>query len=1342
MSASGQPKKPPGPPLTAPPRGPPPVVNDGSGTIRGVGEMRRPPGPPPGAPPLSALKPPPLAPPPRSLLQSSQRPPIENIKAIDTPIGDSLRLGPPGINAKPLTVSSAGRGPPPPRGLLPDFNSTDDSTSDIAIRKDAAPRINITGERKLGAISAFDAPDNSQEPSEKKSKASSVNINEDGRQVGPPPRGPPPRPTFDQNSPSNAVGGQRIPRPLPPRPQAPGIPEGQPFPPDQRPPKEPGLTSIPPPIRPAPNRNRAPPRGEPDVIIVPTPSAPTSDAPYQRGKKDKVEEYEYVKRRERDMPEFESSSDEEVEKADFKRRAVKQPAGLPKHKIPEPKPVINEDDFEVAPALPFRQTTATAASISINDDTKIRPASMQTSTMTSASVSASASMSNKQKQSEEKSAPVVTIPPTQPLQFIQPKKIVKDDDKSIAMTFATQPAALSAAVSVAETFDTSSFVHKTDINEKRRQDLQLATTQQMEQSDDILPAIMNTEDLITSSFVPPPPSAYDDVLDDSAFARSLPRGRLSIKCIEGTGIRRKNDNNTFARTDPFIKFRLGAADKHPWKFTETRRKQTDNPQFEDEIVFFNILDPRKFVFREDLQLIIEVWNKSTLKDEIIGSVTMSIVRFLKNPFFSFEENIPLSAGTRKLPMKIKLEFVFEEARSGIFSFTLFEARGLQNVDKMGQQSPYVQLSLGEHYNKKSQTIKNGGVNPYFTEEEVFLWVDQDNWMHDLKVEVLDELLREEKPIGSTHFSLLPYMKTRPEDAKEDTFDLFYTVKTNTGDERDTKEISCGEIVLRVKYFPAGKLNIVIEKAKNLRYPESQRPAHGDLSRIDPYASVSLDGQCATIVKRTPADKDGGVDPVWKAALDADIVDQYIMAVEVLHQNNQGNDILLGSVDMSLLQVFRNGQTSMWVTLKQKKANGGIREAGEIFVSLTFSGPIGIMFPQCRTDIDAFDDSVRKEVLTVLDSDVPLEEILKPMISTIPPTAKEIEDERYRLDKEKRRQDALDKKMSNYDTAEPSASSSSALVPRPPTAAGTSGEMESALMPPEFTEEEVIAAFKFIDLDRNNFIGAAEIRHILVCMGEMITDEEIDMMISMVDMDGDGQVSFQEFRTLVLHPNPDQINLHKEVSAAKDQEVMEEKQALAGKSVGLDLRAFQRQKELTAREKKKKVLMTFVTDNDVDFGYIKRSHENFLSFPKEKRRGGRIKFEEFCKALEIEPITEYKNIHSLFDSEELGDVDLREFLLSMMNFIEVEREIRIRFSFSMFDELKTGYITQKEVEEILKGNHMISLSSVQRKAETIMKQASANSAGAITMNEFVVISKKFPNILLPAIGNQGAAASRK
>ena len=144
--------------------------------------------------------------------------------------------------------------------------------------------------------------------------------------------------------------------------------------------------------------------------------------------------------------------------------------------------------------------------------------------------------------------------------------------------------------------------------------------------------------------------------------------------------------------------------------------------------------------------------------------------------------------------------MFEEARSGIFSFTFYEAHGLRNVDPMGQQSPYVQLSLGPSYSKRSQVAKNGGTEPYFTEEEILMWVDQENWIHDLKLNVLDELMGEEKPIGSTHFSLLPYMKSRPEDAKEDKFDLFYTVVIDPRDDREKKEVACGEIILRVSYL--------------------------------------------------------------------------------------------------------------------------------------------------------------------------------------------------------------------------------------------------------------------------------------------------------------------------------------------------------------------------------------------------------------------------------------------------------------------------------------------------------------------------------------------------------------
>ena len=67
---------------------------------------------------------------------------------------------------------------------------------------------------------------------------------------------------------------------------------------------------------------------------------------------------------------------------------------------------------------------------------------------------------------------------------------------------------------------------------------------------------------------------------------------------------------------------------------------------------------------------------------------------------------------------------------------------------------------------------------------------------------------------------------------------------------------------------------------------------------------------------------------------------------------------------------------------------------------------------------------------------------------------------------------------------------------------------------KFTDEEILEAFKAFDLDKNNFVGAAEIRHVLINIGEQVTDEEVDEMIRMVDTDGDGQVSWTEFYAMV------------------------------------------------------------------------------------------------------------------------------------------------------------------------------------------------------------------------------------
>ena len=81
-----------------------------------------------------------------------------------------------------------------------------------------------------------------------------------------------------------------------------------------------------------------------------------------------------------------------------------------------------------------------------------------------------------------------------------------------------------------------------------------------------------------------------------------------------------------------------------------------------------------------------------------------------------------------------------------------------------------------------------------------------------------------------------------------------------------------------------------------------------------------------------------------------------------------------------------------------------------------------------------------------------------------------------------------------------------------------------------SEEEIKEAFKVFDKDGNGFISAAELRHVMTNLGrhlpfsfcgpsltritrfigEKLTDTEVDEMIREADVDGDGQINYEEF----------------------------------------------------------------------------------------------------------------------------------------------------------------------------------------------------------------------------------------
>ena len=63
------------------------------------------------------------------------------------------------------------------------------------------------------------------------------------------------------------------------------------------------------------------------------------------------------------------------------------------------------------------------------------------------------------------------------------------------------------------------------------------------------------------------------------------------------------------------------------------------------------------------------------------------------------------------------------------------------------------------------------------------------------------------------------------------------------------------------------------------------------------------------------------------------------------------------------------------------------------------------------------------------------------------------------------------------------------------------------------EEIIIEAFKVFDKDGNGFISAAELRLIMTNLSA--TDEEVDEMIREADIDGDGQINYEEFVKMMM-----------------------------------------------------------------------------------------------------------------------------------------------------------------------------------------------------------------------------------
>ncbi|KAA0175997.1 hypothetical protein FNF27_02389 [Cafeteria roenbergensis] len=794
-------------------------------------------------------------------------------------------------------------------------------------------------------------------------------------------------------------------------------------------------------------------------------------------------------------------------------------------------------------------------------------------------------------------------------------------------------------------------------------------------------------------------------------------GRFTVTLSHGDEIYKPDKRGQSSKIDAYVKFEVGRGSARPVRAKSSTIKNTGStPSWADEEVQLDLMDPLSLVQEGNVVLNYEVWDRNMFADTKLGEGSVSVLRFFaagaKNPRGEGMRHwLPLTltpsgrrGGQAQRPQPAGKLLATLRFQPARPGLLVVTTFSAQNLRNMDMFSQQDPYVALELEDQvaRGSTVPRGGTEPNFREEELEIRVTRQNWSKPLRVALYDEDPGRDDFIGDCLLGLLALTSLAP--GGEGAVEN--TMQLQAGGK------AAGQIHLGFRFYPAGELRLEVTEGRRLASRET-------VGQMDPYVTITLGGSRHPVTLRTKTDSRAGSDPVWNEVLTFDVVSEHEARIEVWDYDVFSADDVVGGATMSLLPVFKAGVRDHWFRLALRSQWGRVEAAGEVYIKADFTGPPGVRFPQRQPDMDSFDESER-----------------------VARSGERVKD--------------LVAKTSGGagDGTGRDPTTGRASTDAPPSSGG------------EFDDQEVVDAFAFLDLDGNQHLSAAELRHVLVCMGELITDEEIDEMVRMVDADGDGQISFDEFRTLAMHPDPASAEFDLLVRGGDKEpadvatRAIEDRTAASGaggrapppppSGPGAALAAVGNRsddvaREKLAREKRKNYLQRFASDQRLRVADLQRAWEKLLA-DRPMPAGGAaamaaagwsdlVSFQDMCDVFAAEPTGEARQLYNVFVDPDLGRVPLRRLLLALCSFAGADRSTRVNLCFYLFDDDKSGTIDEDELREILRANHLASdASQIESKARHVLAQADKDGDGQIDMDEFVVLASKMPNLLFPQLAD--------
>ena len=146
------------------------------------------------------------------------------------------------------------------------------------------------------------------------------------------------------------------------------------------------------------------------------------------------------------------------------------------------------------------------------------------------------------------------------------------------------------------------------------------------------------------------------------------------------------------------------------------------------------------------------------------------------------------------------------------------------------------------------------------------------------------------------------------------------------------------------------------------------------------------------------------------------------------------------------------------------------------------------------------------------------------------------------------------------------------------------------------------------------------------------------MIRMIDKDGDGQVSFDEFYKMVTGGKKPPLGIGRGRNNGLP---------MANGSTENDPNMASPQAILDARNSKRKLLDEFARDHNLQPESIKRAHRRYVAIDQNKT--GLVDYIELCEILQVDPSPQCEELFHKFDYRKSGMVDAKEVLIAIANF---------------------------------------------------------------------------------------------